>query len=170
MPTKRSYMKADCITFRFLGDEYGALSNFAAYSLRTHEGDWATSEHLYQAAKFPEGSRSRYLIKFAVHPGEAKKVAYQQINQGAGKYVAADWNAKKLGIMERVLQLKFEQHMEYFEELMTASMDLPLVEESTRDGFWGAIPQTKLGNYELIGVNALGRLWMKIRAAERMHS
>ena len=52
---QRSYLKGDVCAFRFSKAEWGLFSNFAALPAPLPAGEWffPTSEHLFQAAKFP---------------------------------------------------------------------------------------------------------------------
>jgi predicted NAD-dependent protein-ADP-ribosyltransferase YbiA (DUF1768 family) len=62
--------------------------------------------------------------------------------------------------MESCLRLKAAQHPKTFGRLLASTGDQVLVEESTRDSWWGAIP---VNDVELEGRNVLGLLLMEIR-------
>jgi predicted NAD-dependent protein-ADP-ribosyltransferase YbiA (DUF1768 family) len=63
--------------------------------------------------------------------------------------------------MEQVLRLKLEQHYTRLAALLIQSGNREIVERSSKDDFWGAIPD---GQGKLIGENVLGTLWMILRA------
>ena len=58
------------------------------------------------------------------------------------------------------LQVKLAQNWDKFSEALLETGDMPIVEHSRRDDFWGAKP---IDSETLIGTNALGRLLMELR-------
>jgi len=67
----------------------------------------------------------------------------------------------------RAFQVKLHAHWEKFGALLIATEDLPIVEESHRDRFWGAVPQR--GDPELlVGQNQLGILLERRRDEARV--
>ena len=62
--------------------------------------------------------------------------------------------------MRWCLRAKLEQHYDTFSKLLCATEDLPIVELSKTDNFWGARPH---GVGMLEGRNVLGRLLMELR-------
>jgi NADAR domain len=62
--------------------------------------------------------------------------------------------------MRWCLQVKLVQNWDKFSQLLLETGDLPIVEDSWKDDFWGAKPQAE---EILIGINALGRLLMQLR-------
>ena len=71
-----------------------------------------------------------------------------------------DWDAVRVKIMRWCLQVKLAQNWDKFGELLLETEDMPIVEHSRRDDFWGAKP---IDSETLIGTNALGRLLMELR-------
>ena len=65
--------------------------------------------------------------------------------------------------MRWCLRVKLAQNWHKFSNLLIETGDLPIVEQSRKDDFWGAIPNTD--NQTLVGCNALGRLLMELREA-----
>jgi hypothetical protein len=63
--------------------------------------------------------------------------------------------------MKWCLKVKLIQHWEPFGELLLGTSSKPIVEQSRRDNFWGAIPDSN--GKSLIGSNVLGRLLMDLR-------
>ena len=55
--------------------------------------------------------------------------------------------------------VKLAQNFQAFRELLLATGDLNIVEDSRKDDFWGAVPDGDL----LVGSNVLGRLLMELR-------
>jgi tetratricopeptide (TPR) repeat protein len=61
--------------------------------------------------------------------------------------------------------MKLAENWNRFAELLLQTVDQPIVEDSRKDAFWGANP---VGHEMLVGVNALGRLLMELRAELRI--
>ncbi len=60
------------------------------------------------------------------------------------------------------LRVKLAQNFITFGQLLEKTCDKAIVEDSSKDAFWGAVKDKK-DETILIGVNALGRLLMKLR-------
>jgi ribA/ribD-fused uncharacterized protein len=69
--------------------------------------------------------------------------------------IREDWEEKKVEIMEKILELKFEQHDDIRENLITTGLR-PIVEHTKDDDFWG-------DGGDGSGKNMLGKILMKIR-------
>ena len=61
--------------------------------------------------------------------------------------------------MRWVLRTKLAQNPKTFGADLLSTEDMPIVEHSTRDAFWGA----DLKGGKFVGTNALGRLLMELR-------
>ncbi len=68
--------------------------------------------------------------------------------------------------MKWVLQIKLSQNIDTFGKLLLDTGNLPIVEESHKDTFWGA----KKINDKLEGLNILGRLLMELREDYKKYS
>jgi hypothetical protein len=73
-----------------------------------------------------------------------------------------DWEVSRVKIMDWCLRAKLRAHWEKFGTLLTATGTLPIVEESHKDRFWGAVP-TREDHNVLEGENILGSLLMQLR-------
>ncbi len=71
-----------------------------------------------------------------------------------------DWDRIRTKIMRWCLQVKLAQNYPTFSALLLETVDLPIVEASRKDDFWGAKPVTP---DVLVGNNVLGRLLMELR-------
>ena len=71
----------------------------------------------------------------------------------------ADWFDINVRLMRWVLRVKLACNYESFGQLLDSTGEMPIVEHSRRDRFWGA----RYEGRELVGVNALGRLLMELR-------
>ena len=150
----RSYAVDDVIAFRFTGEKYGGLSNFApGYAILANGERFYTSEAFYQALKHTHKPDLQRRIMLANSPYKAKKIAYEA-------YPRADWNRRRIDIMRYVLKAKLVCNWSQFSGLLLGTADAPLVEHSEKDVFWGAKTSMDGG---FVGVNALGRLLMELR-------
>ena len=77
------------------------------------------------------------------------------------RYSLEEWDLLRIDKMRMALRWKYEEHPDEIADLFEATAGRPIVEMSTHDAFWGAKPEGE----QLVGVNALGRLWMELRRA-----
>lgn len=156
-PGCRTYHRGECIVFRRTRDAFGGLSNMAmGYPLRVSGVNVPTSEALYQACRFPHMSQVQDLIVCQRSPMTAKMKSKPHRSQSR-----EDWDFVRVAIMKWCLKVKLAQHWSRFGELLLSTSDKPIVEQSRRDRFWGAVaePDAEV----LKGANVLGRLLMDIR-------
>jgi ribA/ribD-fused uncharacterized protein len=156
LPESRTYNRQDCITFRKTAERFGGLSNMAGgYPLFVNGVSIRTSEALYQACRFPHLPEVQRLIIAERSPMTAKMKTkpYRENSR-------PDWDAVRTKIMRWCLQIKLIQNWEKFSSLLLETGDLPIVEDSRKDDFWGAKP---VEQEILIGINVLGRLLMQLR-------
>ncbi len=152
----RTYHRTDSAVFLKTKEKYGGLSNMAGgYPLVVNDIKIRTSEALYQACRFPHMPEVQQLIIEQRSPMTAKMKGKPHRQNSR-----PDWNAVRVKIMRWCLQVKLAQNWDSFSELLLETANLPIVEQSRRDDFWGAKPVDK---DTLIGVNALGRLLMELR-------
>lgn len=156
MENKRIYDSRNVLTFAKTTGKYGGLSNMSGdYALFVNEVYIPTVEALYQACKFPLYPSIQYEIISQASPMMAKAVS-----RSRQAYVRQDWDRLKVRIMEWCLKVKLVQNWDTFGRLLDSTGDAVIVEYSTKDCVWGAMPK---GDGTLEGVNALGRLLMKLR-------
>ena len=146
-----------CVIFRTT-ERFGELSNFAPFPVEYGGLRFATSEGLYQALKFPHRQEIQAAIAAAKGAREAKAIARAHASD-----VRPDWNEVRVRAMWFTLLVKFCRHRDILSRVLDATGELPIVELSYKDGFWGARPE----NGVLAGVNMLGRLWMALRELYR---
>lgn len=153
---EKIYNISECAVFSKTTAAYGGLSNMASgYSLFVNEINIANSEILYQCCRFPLFPKLQQDIILIENPMEAKALARK-----FDKYTRQDWEHVKVDIMRWCLHVKLIQNTETFSNLLLSTEDRSIVEYSTKDSFWGAIPTEK---GKLQGKNVLGRLLMEIR-------
>lgn len=144
-----TYSKNEVVSFLKTKEAFGGLSNMAAGYLITLYGiRCKTSEHLYQALKFPNHPEIQAEILAEKSPVAAKMVAKR-----CRHLIRPDWDEIKLPVMAYCLRAKLQCNFERFGDLLRSTGDADIVEiSSKRDTFWGCVPQGDL----LVGHNHLG--------------
>lgn len=152
----RTYFRDECIVFHKTKESFGALSNMSAgFPIIINDRHISTSEALYQACRFPLNPSLQELIISQTSPMTAKMRSKPYRNE-----TRADWLMVRVRIMRWCLQAKLIQNYAIFSEILLGTGEKPIVEYSSKDNFWGAIPQ---GDSTLVGANVLGRLLMDLR-------
>ena len=152
----RIYSRPKVVSFRSTKESFGGLSNMApGFPLVVNGIPIRTSEALYQACRFPHMPEVQRMIIEQKSPMTAKMVSKPHRGQSRN-----DWQAARVKIMRWCLRLKLAQNWRKFGELLYACGDLPIVEDSRKDDFWGAMTDE---NGNLVGQNILGRLLMELR-------
>ena len=137
------------IHFYHEADPYGAFSNFAPFPVELDGKTWPTSEHYFQAAKFPGTEHQAEILK-ARTAGIAARMGRDR-----GRPLRADWEEVKDGIMLTVVRAKFTQH-EALRQLLLGTGDAVLVEHTYKDAYWG-------DGGDGSGKNMLGKVLMQVR-------
>jgi len=152
----RTYSRKDSVVFRKTNERFGGLSNMASgFPLEVNGIRILTSEALYQACRFPHRPEVQRLV---IHQGSPMTAKMKSKLHRKG--TRSDWDKVRVNIMRWCLRVKLAQNWQKFSELLLATGDRPIVEESRKDDFWGA----KAADEEtLVGMNVLGRLLMELR-------
>lgn len=132
--------------------EYEWLSNFAPCEFEYQGIVYPSTEHFYQAWKFPANERQR--IASLATPGLTKR-------EGRKAKLCWNWDTVKLEVMKTALEEKFK--IPKFRNLLLSTSNATLVEGNWwHDNFWGDCycPKCK----EIPGANTLGRMLMEIRS------
>lgn len=116
-----------------------------------------TAEALYQACRFPHLPEVQRLILVQTSPMTAKMRSKPYRDQSR-----ADWEKVRVLVMRWCLRAKLIQNWDRFTSLLIETGELPIVEDSNRDDFWGAVA-SKDDPQILVGRNVLGRLLMELR-------
>lgn len=158
----RTYARSESVVFLKTKDAFGGLSNMAGgFPLCVNGIRCRTSEALYQACRFPHIPEAQRLILAEHSPMTAKMKSKPFRHESR-----TDWNQVRVKIMRWCLRVKLVQNWNAFSTLLLETGDLPIVEESRKDDFWGA----KSTNSEtLVGMNVLGRLLMELREEIKTH-
>jgi len=152
------YKASESCIFRKTKDLFGGLSNMASgFSVNVNGINILTSEALYQACRFPHLPEVQEKIFKERSPMTAKMVSKHFRNDSR-----IDWDDNRIKIMRWCLRVKLAQNFIEFGKLLESTGDKPIIEDSSKDDFWGAIRDKEDKNF-LVGVNALGRLLMELR-------
>lgn len=155
---ERTYKQSEVCVFRKTKELFGGLSNMASgFPIKINGIQILTSEALYQACRFPHLPEVQRKIIAEKSPMTAKMVS--KPFRGNSRQ---DWDNLRTDIMYWCLKVKLAQNFIAFGQLLETTFDKPIVEDSSKDAFWGAIRDKKHEDV-LKGVNALGRLLMKLR-------
>lgn len=138
------------MTIKFYSSGFDVLDNFSAHSITADEIRFPTVEHAYQALKCLDKAGWE-AIRNAISPTNAKYLS----NVVYAEYKDPDWDQIKLGVMEGLLNLKFDQH-EDIQDALAATGNEDIQEDSPYDSFWGS-------GADGLGANHIGKIWIKIR-------
>ncbi len=154
----RTYHRAEVVVVYKTRDSFGGLSNMAAgFPLQVNGVRILTSEALYQACRFPHLPDVQRAIIGQHSPMTAKMKSKPYRNESR-----SDWDQVRFKVMRWCLRVKLAQHYEAFGQLLLATQDRPIVEQSRKDDYWGA-KASGVADEVLIGQNVLGRLLMELR-------
>ncbi|WP_324830752.1 NADAR family protein [Pseudomonas saxonica] len=154
----RIYLRKQGVVFFKTKDSFGGLSNMASgYPLFINGVRILTTEALYQACRFPHLPEIQREIIGQHSPMTAKMVSKPHRQDSR-----SDWDEVRFRVMRWCLRVKLAQNYETFGELLLATHDRPIVEQSRKDDYWGAKLADETGDV-LIGQNVLGRLLMELR-------
>lgn len=152
----RTYHTRDVVRFRKTSEEFGGLSNMApGFPVIVLGQRIRTSEALYQACRFPHMPEVQQMILNESSPMTAKMKS-----KPYRKDSRPDWDDVRVPVMKWCLRVKLVYSWRKFSELLLSTGDLPIVEDSRKDDYWGAMPQN---GDTLNGQNVLGRLLMDLR-------
>lgn len=141
-------------------DEYGPSTNMSPrFPYRDGGLEWKSSEHQYQASRFPHRMDLQAEIYDAPDAFAAKRIARENAQE-----TRSDWNDMNVEMMGYVVTRRRDANPIVQAVLDKAhSKGLHLVEQSSRDEFWGAVER----NGQLRGRNMLGRVLTQAAAGAR---
>ena len=153
----RNYNSKEAIVFRKTTEPFGGLSNMASgFSLYINEIIVPSSEHLYQAMRYPTNPEIQFEIISQDNAMKAKMIS----NKYKSQYSRPDWEKIQIKVMRWALEIKLAQNWDKFSKVLQETQNKSIVEYATDNKIWEAKPSN---NDELVGVNALGRLLMELR-------
>jgi ribA/ribD-fused uncharacterized protein len=152
----RTYNLNEVVSFRSTKQSFGGLSNMASgYVIKVNDIIISSSEALYQACRYPHLPDVQELILSERNPMLAKRISKQYY-----AHTRPDWNSVRFKVMYWCLQVKLSQNWERFYKELVSTGNKAIVEYAKEDKVWAACP---IGNGQLQGTNALGRLLMQLR-------
>jgi len=131
---------------------YGCFSNFSPHGVTLQGHHWPTVEHFYQAQKFagtPEGA-----VMAVIRQAATPKLA-AALGRDPARSLRPDWDVVKRSVMYEGVWEKFVTHGS-IREVLLATGDEVLVEDSPTDYFWGC-------GRDRTGQNHLGQILMAVR-------
>lgn len=128
---------------------YGCFTNFSPHGFELDGDWWRTSEHYFQAQKFPGTPHAEEIQKLPT-PREAFDRAHQ-----LNHLVRPDWLQVRDSVMRKAVERKFEFNPDIRAVLLSTG-DALLVENSPVDSYWGCGAGGK-------GKNMLGKILMEVR-------
>ncbi len=131
---------------------FGCFSNFSPHPIVIDDKTWSTVEHYYQAQKFL-GSPHPELMA-VIHQVETPEAA-AAIGRDRQRILRPDWETVKTQVMHRAVLKKFLTHPE-IQEILLATGETLIVEDSPTDYFWGC-------GADKTGKNHLGKILMRVR-------
>lgn len=138
------------INFYSTKEEYGCFSNFARYPFELDGKEWLTTEHYFQAQKFPGNEAYQEKIRVEKSPMVAAR-----LGRSRAQAIRKDWEQVKDELMKQALLAKFSQNEEIRKVLLSTG-DAHLVEHTKNDRYWG-------DGGDGSGKNRLGAILMEVR-------
>ena len=138
------------INFYSTKDQYGCFSNFSRHPFELDGKQWLTTEHYFQAQKFPGNEAYQEKIRLEKSPMVAAR-----LGRSRAQPIRADWEQVKDELMKTALLAKFRQNKDILAILLSTG-DAHLVEHTKNDRYWG-------DGGDGSGKNKLGLLLMEVR-------
>ncbi len=129
-------------------NKYGCFSNFSRHGFELDGLYWMTSEHYFQAQKFPNTPHLEE-IRLAKTPKQAAIMGRDRRLP-----LRPDWEQVKDDVMRSAVLRKFQTHAD-IREILVSTGDEELVENAPGDYYWGWKDGT--------GRNMLGIILMEVR-------
>jgi ribA/ribD-fused uncharacterized protein len=135
---------------------YRFLSNFYEAAIPYEGIVYPSAEHAYQAAKTLDVNMRRRVSELP-QAGEAKRF-------GKTLPLRSDWETVKLGVMEKIVTIKFRRHDDLRERLLDTG-DRHLEEGNTwGDVYWGSSNGDGMNNLGIILMRVRDKLKQEVRA------
>ena len=137
------------VNFYKVNEEYGCFSNFSPHPIMLKGKIWPTTEHYFQAQKFPDTE----------YEEEIRQVGSPMVAACKGRCrdypLREDWESVKDDIMLQAVLCKFRTH-EDIKEVLLSTGNENIVEKTTNDYYWGC-------GTKGTGKNMLGIILMQVR-------
>eukprot|EP01115_Flamella_aegyptia_P013859 TRINITY_DN75_c0_g1_i2.p1 TRINITY_DN75_c0_g1~~TRINITY_DN75_c0_g1_i2.p1 ORF type:complete len:210 (-),score=31.74 TRINITY_DN75_c0_g1_i2:58-687(-) len=133
---------------------YGCFSNFSRHPIEYDGKIWPTTEHYFQAQKFPSDPDLMEKVRMAHNSMEAAAIGRNRSLPRRN-----DWDSIKDEIMYKIVLAKFEQHKD-IQEVLLSTGNMKLVEHTHLDNYWA-------DGGDGTGRNQLGVTLMRVRETIR---
>ena len=130
-------------------EPYGCFSNFSPHGFELDGLWWPTSEHYFQAQKFPNNPFAEK-VRTAKSPMSAA-----MLGRSRKQPVRSDWAEVKVDVMYRAVLCKFGTKSN-IKEVLLSTGDAILIEATSDDYYWGCGTKGS-------GLNVLGKILMEVR-------
>ncbi len=156
------------VTFKKTDEEFGGFSNMSGdFPILVNGIRVRSTEHLYQALKFPDHPDVQRAILDEPSPMRAKWIAKSKDDvakkkEGNSKKVRKDWNEIQEEVMALCLRMKLIWHWVKFGNLLRSTDGEAIYEIEAREvksPFWGVVKD----GAGFRGENTLGKLLMELR-------
>lgn len=156
------------VTFKKTDEEFGGFSNMSGeFPILVNGVRVRSTEHLYQALKFPDHPDVQRAILEEPSPMKVKWIAKSKddvVNkkEGNSKKARKDWDEIQEEVMAFCLRMKLIWHWVKFGSLLRSTEGREIFEIEAREvksPFWGAVKDGE----GFRGENTLGKLLMKLR-------
>ena len=122
-------------------DEYRWLSNFSPCEIQFDGMKFSSVEHAYMSAKSNDLAWKRFCADSNNSPGKVKRKSKNII-------LRDDWESTKIGVMRKLLKIKFSQAP--YKKLLLNTENQTIQEgNSWGDTFWGIDLKTNVGDNHL---------------------
>jgi ribA/ribD-fused uncharacterized protein len=156
------------VTFKKTDEEFGGFSNMSGdFPILVNGVRVRSTEHLYQALKFPDHPDVQRAILEEPSPMKAKwiaKIKDDVVNkkEGNSKKARKDWDEIQGEVMAFCLKMKLIWHWVKFGNLLRSTDGKDIYEIEAREvksPFWGVVKDGE----GFRGENTIGKLLMKLR-------
>jgi ribA/ribD-fused uncharacterized protein len=130
---------------------YGCFSNYYLSEVNVFGKRWKTTEHAFQASKFPNLAFYQKIYE-ARTPTEAKRIG---TSRDSSNPIRPDWESVKDSIMYECVKAKFEQNLQ-IQQILLGTGNATLIEHTKNDRYWA-------DGGDGSGLNKLGQILMKVR-------
>ena len=142
-------MISTMIRFYKAKGEYGGFANYSNHGFEFDNKWWPSSEHYYQAQKFPGTSYAEEIRQAPT----AKDAA--RLGRDRSKALRDDWEDVKREYMLKAVLAKFRAHTD-LKQLLISTGNEEIIEATTIDYYWGC-------GTEGTGRNEFGKILMIAR-------
>ncbi len=156
------------VTFKKTDERFGGFSNMSGeFPILVNGVRVRSTEHLYQALKFPDHPDVQEAILNEPSPMRAKWIAKSKDDEkkkteGNFKKIRKDWDEIQVEVMEFCLKMKLIWYWVKFGNLLRSTEGKAIFEIEAREvksPFWGVVQDGE----GFRGENTLGKLLMKLR-------